>query len=340
MAHLKPGDEAPDDAGGRDRAQLLLLAGFVLAAIFVAFAFLLNAVIFAENLATRGEGSRTTHAVTTADDVAAGTEGVIVYANEHNTTDNSTLEAELKSGIADVERLAGTQQLADGGVLRVEYDSHRSGTWINQSYRERNFTDDSYTSDWELFSGADGARAFRIDVTDPDQLQDLSGPTPIRNFTVVAHDAASPKTWEMRVYHDDADVVSDVTGSAYVAEVTDGDGDTGYCSLDDSLGPSSFWINVSAGTFAGEECRALRFGEGLSTIEKVEYNNGDNINGTYRLMAAKGKGAISPGSYNDTGREPPVRTTAIYNATVHVTYDSGDLYYETDRTAEPGRDDE
>ena len=330
MAHLKPGDEAPDDAGGRDRAQLLLLAGFVLAAIFVAFAFLLNAVIFAENLATRGEGSRTTHAVTTADDVAAGTEGVIMYANEHNTTDNSTLEAELKSGIADVERLAGTQQLADGGVLRVEYDSHRSGTWINQSYRERNFTDDSYDPNWELFHDADGARAFRINVTDPNQLQDLSGPTPVRNFTVIAHGTGSD-TWKMQVYHDD-------TGSAYVAEVTDGNGNTRYCSVGD--GVSSFWINVSAGTFAGEECRALRFGEGLSTIKKVEYDNGDNINGTYRLMAVKGRGAISSGSYNTTGSEPPIRTTAIYNATVHVTYDSGDLYYETDRTAEPGRDDE
>ena len=330
MAHLKPGDEAPDDAGGRDRAQLLLLAGFVLAAIFVAFAFLLNAVIFAENLATRGEGSRTTHAVTTADDVAAGTESVIVYANEHNTTSYSTLEAELKSGIADVERLAGTQQLADGGVLRVEYDSHRSGTWINQSYRERNFTDDSYASNWELFHGADGARAFRINVTDPDQLQDLNGSPPIRNFTVIAHGTGSDP-WKMRVYHDD-------TGSAYVAEVTDGNENTRYCSVGD--GVSSFWINVSAGTFAGEECRALRFGEGLSTIKKVEYDHGDNINGTYRLMAAKGKGAINPGSYNTTGSEPPIRTTAIYNATVHVTYDSGDLYYETDRKAEPGRDDE
>ena len=330
MAHLKPGDEAPDDAGGRDRAQLLLLAGFVLAAIFVAFAFLLNSVIFAENLATRGEGSRTTHAVTTADDVAAGTEGVIVYANEHNTTDNSTLEAELKSGIADVERLAGTQQLADGGVLRVEYDSHRSGTWINQSYRERNFTDDSYDPNWELFHDADGARAFRINVTDPDQLQDLSGPTPVRNFTVIAHGTGSD-TWKMQVYHDD-------TGSAYVAEVTDGNGNTRYCSVGD--GVSSFWINVSAGTLAGEECRALRFGEGISTVDQVEYDNGDNINGTYRLIAAKDRSSVANAPYNTTGSEPPIRTTAIYNATVHVTYDSGDLYYETDRTAEPGRDDE
>jgi hypothetical protein len=340
VAHLKPGDEAPDDAGGRDRAQLLLLAGFVLAAIFVAFAFLLNAVIFAENLATRGEGSRTTHAVTTADDVAAGTEGVIVYANEHNTseTNYSPLVTELESGIADLERLVGTQQLADGGVLQAEHVSYRKGTWINQSYRERNFTDDSYAPGWTLFTDADGARAFRIHVTNPDDLQKIDTPvTPIQNFTVVATDDDGD-TWEMEVYHDNSGLVSAVTGTAYVAEVTDGDGNTRYCGVGD--GVSSFWINVSAGTLAGEECRALRFGEGISTVDQVEYDNGDNINGTYRLIAAKDRSSVANAPYNTTGSEPPIRTTAIYNATVHVTYDSGDLYYETDRKAEPGRDDE
>ncbi|PSP95402.1 hypothetical protein BRC78_00700, partial [Halobacteriales archaeon QH_8_68_33] len=221
-------------------------------------------------------------------------------------------------------------------VLQAEHVSYRKGTWINQSYEERGFNKSNGVEGWTLYDGADGTRAFRINVTDLDRLQDISDSS-TANFTVVAKDGSSD-TWEMEVYHDDTGAVSAVTGSAYVAEITDGNENTRYCSVGD--GVSSFWINVSAGTFAGEECRALRFGEGLSTIKKVEYDNGDNINGTYRLMAAKGRSAISPGSYNTTGSEPPIRTTAIYNATVHVTYDSGDLYYETDRTAEPGRDDE
>ena len=337
MAHLKPGDEAPDDAGGRDRAQLLLLAGFVLAAIFVAFAFLLNAVIFAENLATRGEGSRTTHAVTTADDVAAGTEGVIVYANEHNTseTNYSPLVTELESGIADLERLVGTQQLADGGVLRVEHVSHRRATWIDQSYQERDFNSSTDSENWTLFTNSDGARAFRIHVTDPDRLQDVNTSNTVRNFTVVAGDGAGT-TWKMAVYHDNygADGPS---GTNYVVKVTDGNDNTGTCAIDDDGNP--FWINVSAGTFGGMECPVLRFGENVSTIREVRYDNGDNIYGTYRLMAAKDEGSIAL-SYNSTSDPPPATTTAIYNATVHVTYDSGDLYYETDRTAEPERDDE
>ncbi|PSP46174.1 hypothetical protein BRC60_10935, partial [Halobacteriales archaeon QH_1_68_42] len=252
-----------------------------------------------------------------------------------NTTNNSTLEAELKSGIADVERLAGTQQLADGGVLRVEYNSHRSGTWIDQSYQERDFNSSTDSENWILFTNSDGARGFRIHVTNPDRLQDISTPETVRNFTVVAHDSAS-KTWEMAVYHDNygADGPS---GTNYVVEVTDGNDNTGTCTINDDGNP--FWINVSAGTFGGAECPALQFGENVSTIQQVEYQNGDNIYGTYRLMAAKGQGSIDV-AYNSTSDPPPATTPAIYNATVHVTYDSGDLYYETDRKAEPGRDDE
>jgi len=334
VAHLRPGDEHSRDASGRDRAQLLLLAGFVLAAIFVAFAFLLNSVIYAENLATRGEGTRTTHAVATANDVAAGTENVIGYANEHNTTDNSTLIGELRSGIADIERLTGTQQLTDGGVLRVEYVSHRSGTWIDQSYQERDFNSSTDLRNWLLFSDSDGARAFRIQVTDPDQLQNVNTSEPVRNFTVVASDGAG-ETWEMAVYHDNygADGPS---GTNYVVDVTDGNDNTRTCSIADDGNP--FWINVSAGTFGGTECAALRFGEDISTIRQVEYENADNVYGTYRLMAAKGQGSVDI-VYNSTGDAPPVTRTAIYDATVRVTYDSGDLYFETERKAEPGGDD-
>jgi len=334
VAHLRPGDEHPDDAGGRDRAQLLLLAGFVLAAIFVAFAFLLNSVIYAENLATRGESTRTTHAVATGNDLAAGTENVIGYANEHNTTDNSTLKSELRSGIADIERLAGTQQLTDGGVLRVEYVSHRSGTWVDQSYQERDFNSSNDFPDWELFSDSDGARAFRIQVTDPDRLQKINTSEAVQNFTVVAYDGAG-KTWEMAVYHDNYDA-DGPSGTNYVVDVTDGNDNTGTCSIDDDGNP--FWINVSAGTFGGTECAALRFGENISTIRRVEYENADNVYGTYRLMAAKGQESVDI-AYNSTADPPPTTRTAIYNATVRVTYDSGDLYYETERKAEPGGDD-
>lgn|GEM_PF-604347 len=361
MAHLRPGDPdpagsgpepdqgagpgpdqgagpgpEPNGASGRDRAQLLLLAGFALAAVFVAFAFLLNSVVYTENLATRGEGSRATHAIAVADDAATGTEGVIGYANEHNTTDYPSLKSELTSGIADIDRLVGTQQLADGGVLSVSYVSHRKGTWIDQSYHSRNFTDRDFDGGWTLFDGADGARAFRIHVTNPDDLQKLNTTiTPIENFTVVATDGT--EHWRMEVYHDNDGDLGLPTGYSYVAEVTDGDGNTGYCSVTD--GVSSFWINVSAGTFAGEECRALRFGEGVPTVERVSFDHGGNINGTYRLLAATDGSALTSGAYNSTGSLPPVTRPAIYNATVHVSYDTGTLQYETDRKAEPEEND-
>lgn len=356
MAHLRPGDPdpagsgpapdrgpelgpglgpGPDDDSGRDRAQLLLLAGFALAAVFVAFAFLLNSVIYTENLATRGEGSRATHAIAISDDVATGTEGVIRYANEHNTSDYTSLGEELTDGVADIDRLVGTQQLADGGVLSVSSVSYRKGTWVDQSYKSRNFTDRNFDEDWTLFTDADGARAFRMNVTNPDDLQDIdTTTTPIENFTVIATDGTT--IWRMEVYHDNGGILGLPLGDSYVAEVTDGDGNTRYCSVDDDV--PYFWINVSAGTFAGEECRALRFGEGVPTVETVRFDHGGNMNGTYRLMAAKDQGVVTTVPYNSTG-SPPVTTHAIYNATVRVSYDTGSLQYETERKAEPEEND-
>jgi hypothetical protein len=344
VAHLRPGD--PDPAGSgpgprdgkrpRDRAQLLLLAGFALAAVFVAFAFLLNSVIYTENLATRGEGSRATHAIAVTNDAATGTEAVIGYANEHNTSDYGELDTELRAGIEDVERLIGVQQLSDGGVLSVSYVSHRRGTWINQSYKSRNFTDRNFDEDWMLFTDADGARAFRINVTNPDDLQDIDTvTTPIENFTVTATDGTD--VWRMEIYHDNGGVLGLPTGDSYVAEVTDANGNTGYCSVHDD-DADSFWINVSAGTFAGEECNALRFGEGVSTVERVDFDHGGNMNGTYRLMAAKDRSSITV-PYNSTG-SPPLKTPAIYNATVRVSYDTESLHYETERKADPEERDE
>jgi hypothetical protein len=340
VAHLRPGDPDPGSGPGgksrRDRAQLLLLAGFALAAVFVAFAFLLNSVIYTENLATRGEGSRATHAIAIADDAATGTEGVIRYANDHNTSSYTRLEDELVSGIGDIERLVGTQQLAEGGVLSVSYVSYRKGTWIDQTDRRRNFTDDDFNEDWMLFDGADGARAFRINVSNPDDLQKIdTAATPIENFTVVATNGTD--NWRMEVYHDNTGVLGLPIGDSYVAEVTDGNGNTGYCSVDD--GVDSFWINASAGTFAGEECNALRFGEGVSAIDRVDFEHGGNMNGTYRLLAAKDQSSVTSSPYNTTGDPPPVTRHAIYNATVNVTYDTESLYYETNRTAEPEEND-
>lgn len=340
MAHLRPGDPDPSGSGvggasGRDRAQLLLLAGFALAAVFVAFAFLLNSVIYTENLATRGEGSRATHAIAVTNDAATGTEAVIGYANEHNTTDYGSLDTELRAGIGNLERLIRAQQLADGGVVSVSHVSHRRGTWINQSYQSRNFTDRNFDEDWMLFTDADGARAFRIHVTNPDDLQDIDTADTTLNFTVTATDGT--EVWEMEVYHDNGGILGLPVGDSYVAEVTDGDGNTGYCSVDDSV--DTFWINVSAGTFAGEECNALQFGAGVPTVEQVDFDNGGNMNGTYRLMAARDEGLVVSSPYNATGSPPPITTPAIYNATIRVSYDTGTLTYETERKAEPGEDD-
>jgi len=323
VAHL---GEAPS------RAQLILFVGFTLAVVFVALAFLLNSVIFTENLATRSEAARTSNAIAVSDDVERGVVSVVDYANEHNTSSYSEVEGELEDGTGNIERLLGRQQLSNDAVVSVTFTSYNKATWVNQSYQERNFTDKSGRDAWVLVDSANDTREFRINVTNTSRLESTAVGSP-RFFTVTATDGTSDE-WTMEIYHN-------VTGTdEYEVEVVDGNGITRTCNVPG--GRDTFWVNVSDGTMGGDECRALRFGENISAVEKVDFNNGDNIEGTYRLLVGKEEENVNSAPYNTTGSPPapPILSSAAWNATVHVEYETGTLTFETEVHAAPGEEDE
>jgi hypothetical protein len=97
---------------------------------------------------------------------------------------------------------------------------------------------------------------------------------------------------------------------------------------------SDFWINVSEGTVAGNECEGLAFGDQLGTITSVEYGNADNIEGTYRLMTNKSKGSVGSSDYSAT--DSPFTEPAVYGLRLNVTYESDRVEYETDPKVIPG----
>ena len=60
---------------GRNRGQLVLLSGLVLATIFVALVLILNSAIYTENLATRNDGVPTTDAIEYRENTRQGSGG-------------------------------------------------------------------------------------------------------------------------------------------------------------------------------------------------------------------------------------------------------------------------
>lgn len=321
MAHL---DDDPS------RAQMILFVGFVLAVVFVSLAFLLNSVIFTENLATRSEAARTSNAIAVSDDVERGMVSVIGYTNEHNTSSYSTVEGELEGGTGNIERLLGRQQLSNDAVVEVTFESYHKATWVNQSYQERNFTDGNGGDAWVLFDSANDTRGFRINVTNTTRLESTAAGSP-EFFTVTASDGTGDE-WGMEIYHNE-------TGTdEYEVEVEDGNGISRTCNVPG--GRDTFWVNVSEGTLDGDECRALRFGENISAVEKVEFNNGDHIEGTYRFLVGKEEENVATAPYNTTGSPPPITTPAAWNATIEVEYRTRTLTFETEIHANPGEEDE
>jgi hypothetical protein len=318
VARLNDGsDRRREHREGTDRrGQMILITGFALAVAFVTLALVLNSVVFTGNLATSSESAAASEAITYRADVTTGAERVIAFVNEHNTSSYSELNASLEADMDNVSNLLLRHRITEGEVVDGQVDARFRGTWIKQTNSSRNFTNVGGDTKWTLFANSNGARSFRIHVTDDTSLQLLNNDP----FNVTARDGASE--WRLNV--------TDAASGSKVF-VRRADGSEIECDVPVL---SDFWINVSEGTVAGNECEGLAFGDQLGTITSVEYGNADNIEGTYRLMTNKSKGSVGSSDYSAT--DSPFTEPAVYGLRLNVTYESDRVEYETDPKVIPG----
>lgn len=311
---------------GRSRGQILLVTAFALAVAFVGLAIVLNSVIFTENLATRSETTTTSDAIGHSRSVEVGVEEVIRFVNEHNTSgaDNyGPVERNLTNGVENISEVEARHQLIDGQVTNdTLLLPFYNGTWVKQTDRSRDFTNDQGATKWSVMnttSGAD-ARSFELLMTDLGVLNSLgSGP-----FRVTAEDGTGD-TWEMEV------------GNSEV-RYTDANGNTNTCSY--NLASSAVLVNVSAGTVDNSTCAGLDFGGDLERTENVTFYNADKAQGTYQLLLNKSREDVdTAGKDYDTTGGDPFTEPAVYGAKIRVEYERRGLTYETVVEAQPGDDD-
>jgi hypothetical protein len=215
------------------RGQILLITAFVLAVISVGLALVMNTVIYSENLATRAD-STTSQPVLHANTMETGTEGVIRFINDHNTsttTGYGELRQEISTAFDSATDVSGRHSLRDGQVTDATLGTSFNATWIEQTDRSRNFTDQNLNTDWTLVNGANGTRTMRFFV---DTASVTNGPAA---FGVVADDSAG-STWRLDIGNDEV-------------SMTDSGGTTVTCSL----APPG-WVNVSEGTVGGSDVLA------------------------------------------------------------------------------------
>ena len=305
-----------------DRGQIILVAAFALGVIFIALAVVVNAAIFTENLATRGEATSDSDALTYRYELEESVGRALTYVNTEASSGVlvSTLETRVNVNITDISNLGGREKATFGRAVTVS-----NVTWYAEGTRFENSTStfESANGDatWALATNTDATRKLVLNVTDTSEL--AVGRDGAFNLSV----QAGNDYWNLTVFNDTT------TGPVNVT-VTTGTGDVAYCTRAVS---EPFTIAVTEGLVAGQRCPALRvsdnrqmwFGTGVSEPYSIVFDNATSIEGGYSGIINGTNIGLVPGT-------PASTTTALYSLKVGYRYETPSLRYQTAIRVAPG----
>ncbi|MFW5900746.1 MAG: DUF7261 family protein, partial [Halodesulfurarchaeum sp.] len=110
----------------RSRGQIILLAGFALAIIFVSLALILNTAIFTENLATRETDDG--HDALDLQQAVIETGDVLLRETNHDGGDYPELLRTYRAWIHDYRDAENTHAIARGSIREVRVVETHNGT--------------------------------------------------------------------------------------------------------------------------------------------------------------------------------------------------------------------
>jgi hypothetical protein len=211
----------------------------------------------------------------------------------------------------------GTLVAVDWGTRITQNDT--TGDFTNSTAR----TTGPVSGDWTMATGVEGTRSARLNVTDSSVLA-YEGGSPL---TLRVSDGS---TWRLRLFKNDS------AGTDTAIEVDPPSGPTQICS-----GGSDPTLGLTAGTFDGDRCSALEFGEGVSPAYTLSVLNGQEFEGTYSFVVNETIDSTDL-EYDNYADAPgtPFLTPAVYAGTIHVEYQTSALAYETDGRVQPGESDD
>ena len=307
----------------RDRGQLILVTGLLIAVAMVALVLLMNTAIYTENLASRGADQSGREAIEYRETVRAGVGGLIDAENGRDHDDWSAVRSNVSAGIARIDGLAAGGYAAEGVVVRVDPSTVavQEGRLLRQN-ATGTYVSSAGSADWTLASSVEDARNVTMTV-------DRSGLVEANESTAATSGAFSVlldggSQWRLYVYRNrstpaDVTVATGVGGSV-----------TERCRVD----ASQVRISPTAGTVAGAPCPGLGWAGGVSSPYDLEFRNGNNATGTYGFVVnTTSVGALNDGRTNPTS---PYWRPVAYSATFDVEYRSPTLTYRAGVRVAPG----
>lgn len=299
----------------RSRGQLLLVAGFAIATAIVALVIILNASIYAENLATRDTDTGASEAIAFQTTVESNLWRVVDAENDRTYDDRGKLRANVSDRIDRLESQSARRHRSAGVAAALTNRTLNDGSRLVQDDSSRNLTSNTPTADWTLATGVDDVRKFDLNSTGG--LNSTTNPE--SDAFAVDITGTGGNTWSLYLYEDG--------GNATIA-VSNGTATTPTDVCGGLItGPPR--VNLTAGTVEGSPCPEIDFANGTSAPYDIEYRRGDLSTGTYSLTVNE---TVSAGGSGDDFNGPgptasPYVVPTVYSVSADVVYQSPRLSY-------------
>ncbi|MDZ7850960.1 MAG: hypothetical protein U5K70_09295 [Halodesulfurarchaeum sp.] len=256
---------------GRSRGQMLLVAAFAMAVVFVALALILNTAIFTENLATRETTDG--HDAVDFHDSVVETGDVILRETNAEESSYGTLVSTYRDRIDTYSDAELAHGLNRGTLRNVTLMRTHNGTLLNQS-DGTNFENDGGNSTWQVAEGITDTRAGTLNVTAVDT-----------NATFVFNVTDGSESWELAVNQSD-----ETTFDVFLETPHNETSSRSYSTR-------SLEIQPTNGSIENETWADLQFQNGFSGAYDLWIGNGTNATGTFRMVVNKAEGEIDGSDY-------------------------------------------
>lgn len=305
---------------GRERGQLVLVTGLVVAVTAVALVLLLNTAIFTENLASRGTDVSGREAVEYRNVVSDGVADLVDAENEAEFGSWSPLRSNVESGMEQIDNFTSQNAGLGGTIAQINHSTatFEEGRLIRQPTSRSMENASGTDGDWTLATSVDGTRAFAMTVEES-SLRSTTAAQADADGAFAVHVDGTADWWAF-VYTDGGDVTVATSTGGTPAEVC-------------SASAATATIDFTAGTINGQECGGLAWGEGVSAGYDLAFEHGGNATGTYNLTVDTT--AVDTDNLNDGG-PAPYHVPAVYSVEFGLVYESPTVLYRTEVRVAPG----
>jgi len=350
--------EPTRSARPRDRAQVILITGFVLAVTFVALALILNSVIFTENLATRSESVGGSGPTATNDIVRSGVGDLMASVNENNgTVGDSDQVGVLRNGTENLSEPLGAQFAFKSQSVEIAYRDVTNGTrYVQNNSKEYESGDGDIN--WTVVNGTAilsptsplgktfRIRDFKFNVSRTSLPDNASSGVSCpfgRCFRVnVTEAGTSAPVWGVSLYRNSSVGSGAVVVTSYSYAV--GRSIIGKCTIRGDNVRVSLSTgrvgNASNKSVRDSSCQAISFPGNVSAPYNVTYWNGDKASGNYSLITDRnrdlGLASLGTNLAPPSSGDSPRATHAVYETFVNTTYVVERTEYNTTIRVAPG----